>query len=74
MILTFIDKDFKKQTSFEIKEEENQVIDKQILSRIIYTAINELKKAGIKDEDIRVIDWVGRRLFHLKDFTIEKVL
>jgi len=73
MKLTFIDKDFKKHSSFELKEEEKKAINKDISSRIIQEAVRVLEKAGIKKEDIRVIDWEGKRLFHLKDFDIEKI-
>ena len=73
MKLTFIDKDFKKHSSFELKEEEKKTINKDISSRIIQEAVRVLEKAGIKKEDIRVIDWEGKRLFHLKDFDIEKI-
>ena len=73
MKLTFIDKDFKKHSSFELKEAEEKVINKNISLRIVQEAIRVLEKAGISKEDIRVIDWNGQRLFHLKDFDIEKL-
>jgi len=78
MKLTFIDKDFKKHSSFEITpEEKNRWNDKGLMKqdilRVINKAISVLKESGIPPEDIRVIDWEGKKLFHLKDFDIEKI-
>jgi len=78
MKLTFIDKDFKKHSSFEIAPENqgrwnDKKLMKQDILRVINKAISVLKENGILEEDIRVIDWNGQRLFHLKDFDIEKL-
>jgi len=79
MKLSFIDKDFKKHSSFEITPEDekrwdNKEFKKKDISRIITEAVRTLKQAGILEEDIRVIDWEGRKLFHLKDFSVDKII
>jgi hypothetical protein len=79
MKLTFIDKDFQKHSSFEIAPEdekrwENPEFKKKDVSKIIIEAVNALKKTGIMEEDIRIIDWEKMRLYHLKDFSVDKII
>ena len=79
MKLSFIDKDFKKHSSFEIAPDDekrwnNKEFKRKDVSRIIAEAVNVLKKAGIREEDIRIIDWENRKLYHLKDFSVDKII
>jgi hypothetical protein len=75
MKITLVDKDFRKVSSFELKQEEiERLEDKSIVSSVFSRAVNALLQAGIKKEDIRVIEWDSRRLWNIEDFKLEEVL
>ena len=71
MTLTFIDKEFKKHVSIEIGGEKEKI--KKDFPIILNEAISRLEESGITKKDIRVIDWDKKKLWHLEDFSSEKL-
>ena len=69
--LTFTDKNFNKVCSFRTPDWGEK--ERLKIERFIQDAINKLNEAGISNEDIRIIDWENKRLFHLKDFSLDKL-
>lgn len=61
MYITFIDKDFQKHVSLELDEKS------PVKAEFINQALDTLKQA-VPEEDIRVIEWDKKALWHLKDY------